>query len=68
MSLTFNDGSEDKQIDFHIDTTKYNDSFYNGVNIVNAIINNSTFQNFLDLYDLTARVIILLLVMTLELY
>ena len=27
MSLTFNDGSEDKQIDFHIDTTKYNDSF-----------------------------------------
>tara|TARA_R100000995_G_scaffold32496_1_gene14618 strand:- start:2151 stop:3515 length:1365 start_codon:yes stop_codon:yes gene_type:complete len=57
MSLTFNDGSEDKQIDFHIDTTKYNDSFYNGVNIVNAIINNSTFQNFLDLYDLTARVI-----------
>ena len=52
ISFTFNDGSTDKGVDFHIDTTNHNGSFYNGVNIANAINDNKHFQNFLDLYDL----------------
>ena len=56
ISFTFNDGSTDRGVDFHIDTTNYNGSFYNGINIANAIVNNEHFQNFIDLYDLRATI------------
>lgn len=52
FSFTLNDGNESHDLVFNIYTEGYADSFYNTINISDAIVNNDDFKSFLNDFDL----------------